>query len=92
MNHLKFDLGYQDRGTVVRVTLEGSAANVRLLDSSNYRSYQRGEQHRCWGGHYKRSPAVLTVPNYGHWFIAVDYGGYAGRGRAAVQVLSPQGV
>ncbi|WP_197503226.1 DUF1883 domain-containing protein [Mycobacterium sp. 1245111.1] len=92
MEYLKFDLGYLDRGSIVRVTLEGNAANVRLLDRTNLGYYQRGASHRCWGGHYERSPAVLQVPDYGHWYIVVDYGGYAGRGRASVQVLSPQGV
>lgn len=88
MNYNFWDLGNQSAGTVVRVTLEGNAANVRLMDSSNYRSFQRGEQHRYFGGHYDRSPVVLQVPNSGHWFVVIDYGGYAGSGRAAVQVLS----
>jgi hypothetical protein len=88
VNYNFWDLGNQSAGTVVRVTLEGNAANVRLMDSSNYRSFQRGEQHRYFGGYYNRFPVVLQVPNGGHWFVVIDYGGYAGRGRAAVQVLS----
>lgn len=88
MKYNFWDLGNQSAGSVVRVTLEGDAANVRLMDSSNYRSFQRGEQHRFVGGNYGRSPVVLEVPHVGHWFVVIDYGGYAGRGRAAVQVLS----
>ncbi|RZT17943.1 uncharacterized protein DUF1883 [Mycobacterium sp. BK558] len=87
MQHLKFDVGYQSAGAVVRVTLEGTEANVRLVDSFNYREYAAGRRHQCVGGHYKSSPAVLTVPHAAHWYVAVDYGAYAGRGRAAVQVI-----
>lgn len=88
MNYNYWDLGNQSAGAVVRVTLEGNAANVRLMDGSNYHSYQRGEKHQYFGGHYDRSPVVLQVPNRGHWYVVVDYGGFAGHGRAAVQVLS----
>jgi hypothetical protein len=88
MDYLSFDLGQQPAGAGVRVTLEGNAANVRLMDRSNFRSYQAGREHRCYGGHYNRSPVVLTVPNYDHWYVAVDYGGYAGRGRASVEVFN----
>jgi hypothetical protein len=63
MNYLSFDLGQQPAGATVHVTLEGNAANVRLLDSSNYRSYRAGREHRCYGGYYDRSPVVLRVPN-----------------------------
>jgi hypothetical protein len=41
------------------------------------------------GGYYDRSPVVLQVPNQDRWYVAVDYGGYAGRGHASVQVLQP---
>ncbi len=89
MNHLKFDLGNLSAGTAIRVDLEGTEANVRLLDSSNYRLYAAGGGHRyADGGHYKSSPAVLRVPSSGHWYVAVDYGGYAGQGRASVHVLT----
>jgi hypothetical protein len=47
----------------------------------------RPPPHRYFGGHYDRSPVVLQVPNGGHWFLVIDYGGLAGRGRADVQVL-----
>ncbi|WP_029116871.1 DUF1883 domain-containing protein [Mycobacterium sp. URHB0044] len=88
MNYNYWDLGQQPEGAVVRVELEGNAANVRLLDSSNYRSFSAGREHRFIGGHYKSSPVTLQVPNGGHWYVVVDYGGYQGRGRAAVQVLA----
>jgi Domain of unknown function (DUF1883) len=66
MHYNSWDLGQQDGGAVVRVALAGNAANFRLMDSSNYRSFPRGEQHRYFGGHYDRSPITLPVPNAGH--------------------------
>lgn len=87
MNYNYWDLGNQSAGAVVVVALEGNAANVRLMDSANYRSFQRGERYQFFGGLYTQSPVKLQVPVRSHWFVVVDYGGYAGRGRAAVEVL-----
>ena len=47
-NH--YDLGHRKMGEIVEITLSGNAANVRLLDSSNFNSYRNGRQHRCIGG------------------------------------------
>jgi hypothetical protein len=88
MIHTKFDLGHQPAGTVVRVTLEGTEANVRLLDRSNYREYAADRRHHYIGGHYRSSPVTLQVPSSGHYCVAVDFGGYQGRGKASVQVLT----
>lgn len=81
------DLGPQRRGAVVRVDVTGNAANVRLLDWSNYRAFQADQRHRFVGGHYKQSPIHLQVPHDDHWYLVIDYGGYAGRGTARVQVM-----
>ena len=75
MKYTHYDLGYQQRGTVVEVTLSGNAANIRLLDSSAFSSYRNGRRHRYYGGLMKRSPAQLVIPNSGHWHIAVDMQG-----------------
>lgn len=89
MQHLKFDIGHQAAGSRVRVDLEGTEANVRLLDSSNYSRYAADQSHRyADGGHYKSSPILLRVPSNDYWYVAIDYGGYQGHGRASVQVLS----
>lgn len=89
MLHNYWDLGNVAEGTQVRVDIQGDECNVRLLDSSNYRAYKADQRHRYFGGHYKRSPVFLTVPNGDHWYVAIDYGGGPGRGRASVQVLQP---
>lgn len=84
-----WDLGQQKRGAVVRVTLSGNAANVRLLDGSNYRAFKAGRNARGIGGLVKRSPVDIQIPRSGHWYVVVDYGGRPGRGRAGVEVLPP---
>ncbi len=81
------DLGNLNRGDVVEVTLSGSAANVRLLDSSNFSRYRQGQQHRYHGGLAKRSPVRIGVPSSGRWHLAVDMQGLRGTTRAGVRVI-----
>jgi Domain of unknown function (DUF1883) len=81
------DLGFRQAGDVVEITLSGSAANVRLLDSSNFQAYQSGRQHRYIGGLAKQSPVRLQVPNPGHWHVAVDMQGLQGTTRASFRVI-----
>lgn len=90
MEHLKKDLGQLKKGSTVVVTLR-KQANVLLMDSSNYRTYSsgRGGRFKYTGGLVKKSPARLTVPSNGHWFIAVDLGGAAGTVNASVVVEPP---
>jgi hypothetical protein len=87
MKFWSWDLRQQPAGALVQFTLQGSAANVRLLDSSNFSAFKAGRRWSGVGGHTTRSPVTLTVPRAGHWHAVVDYGGFAGSGRAAVQVL-----
>ena len=87
MKFTHYDIGYQSRGTVVEVTLSGNAANVRLLDNSNFQNYKRGRRHRCYGGLIKRSPVRLVVPHSGHWHVTVDLQGLRGRVRSSIQIL-----
>ncbi len=88
MEHVKWDLGNLKRGSVVVVTLR-NRANVLLMDASNYRRYARRERCQYLGGEARRSPARLTVPRDGHWFVAIDLGGYPGRINASVGVEPP---
>jgi len=87
MNFLHTDLGHRSRGEVVEIVLSGNAANVRLMDSSNFSNYKNGRRHRFYGGYAKRSPVRLQIPHSGHWHVAIDLGGYSGTIRAAVNVL-----
>jgi hypothetical protein len=81
---IHFDMGSCRRGDVVEVTLT-HGANVRLLDSSNFSKYRRGQQHRYAGGLAKRSPVRLSVPSGGHWHVAVDMQGLRGSTRASAR-------
>ena len=81
------DLGHCDRGEVIEVTLSGSAANVRLMDTSNLHAYRNGRQHRYHGGLVKRSPVRLAIPHSGRWHVTVDMQGLRGRTNASVRKL-----
>lgn len=86
-NH--YQLGHLERGSVVEVTLRGSAANVRLMDSSNLSSYKSGRNHRYYGGLATRSPVRLTVPRSGTWHVTVDMQGLKGETWSSVRVIPP---
>lgn len=87
MQFIKHELGYRTGGEIVEIKLSGSAANVRLMDSSNFQLYRSGRRHRYLGGHAKKSPVRLQIPNSGHWYVTVDMGGYAGRVESNVRLL-----
>ena len=74
------------RGDVVEVTLS-NGANVRLLDSSNFAKYKRGDQHRYHGGLAKKSPVRLQIPSNGHWYVVVDMQGLRGSTRASLRKI-----
>lgn len=82
----EYNLGRLDKGATVVVTLKGSAANVRLMDSTNLRSYKNGRKHRYVGGLAKSSPLRLGVPSSGHWYVTVDMQGLRGTVRSSVSV------
>ncbi|WP_257811951.1 DUF1883 domain-containing protein [Burkholderia glumae] len=86
MNFLKFDLGSRQRGEVVEITLT-NGANVRLMSSADFSSYQAGRRHRYIGGLAKRSPLRLQIPTSGHWYVAVDMQGLRGSTNASVRVI-----
>jgi len=91
MKYLIWDLKQLRRGERVKVTLTGNAANVRLMDSSNYSNYKSGRSHRYTGGLVTKSPVVLGVPSSGHYYVTVDMQGLRGFTNASVQVL-PSGL
>jgi len=56
MNFTHYALGQMESGSIVEVTLLGSAANVRLMDSANFQNYRRGRRYRFVGGAYRPAP------------------------------------
>ena len=87
MNFTHYDLGQLSSGQIVEVTLSGSAANVRLMDSSNFSNYKEGRQHRYFGGLVKQSPYRVQVPSTGHWHLTVDMTSLRGTVRSSARVL-----
>jgi hypothetical protein len=87
MNFTHYPLNYQERGTVIEVMLSGSAANVRLMDGSNFSAYRSGRRHRYTGGLMRSSPAKLVVPNSGTWHLTVDMQGLRGSTRSSIRII-----
>ncbi len=85
MKFLHYEVNAGPRN-IVRVHLD-KQANVRLVDSSNFRNYQAGREHRYYGGSAKQSPVDLVPPHSGKWHVVVDLGGYSGTVKARVEVL-----
>ena len=82
-----YKLGHVAGGSVVEVTLQGSGANVRLMDQSNFNSYKAGRLHRYHGGLAKSSPVRLQVPRSGTWHVIVDMQGLRGTVRSGLRVI-----
>lgn len=87
MRFTHYDLGQRRAGEIVEITLSGSAANVRLMDSSNFQSYRDGRQHRYVGGLAKRSPVRLAIPHSGYWHVTVDMQGLRGSVRSGMRIV-----
>ena len=87
MQFTHYPLGNISRGDVVEVTLQGSAANVRLMDTTNFGSYKSGRRHRYHGGLAQRSPVRLAVPTSGTWHVVIDMQGLRGSTRSSVRVV-----
>ena len=87
MNFTHYNLGHCRGGEIIEVTLQGSAANVRLMDSSNFSSYKSGRSHRYHGGLIQRSPWRVQIPRSGNWHITVDMAGLRGTVRSSIRQL-----
>lgn len=91
MRYAYKDLGEQSAGSTAVVSWSGSAADVLLLDPVNFSKYQHLDGRPFFygaGGHYRRSPARLSVPADGHWYVVVDLGRNAGAA-PSVQLTGP---
>lgn len=89
MQFTQYDLGQVKRGSIVVVTLQGSAANVRLMTWSDLNSYKNGRSHNFYGGLATTSPARIPVPRDDHWYVTVDLQGLQGRTSSSVHVEPP---
>ena len=87
MQFTHYKLGHVERGSIVEVTLQGSAANVRLMDTSNFNSYWAGRSHKFHGGLARKSPVRLEVPRSGTWHVTVNMQGLRGSVRSGIHVI-----
>lgn len=58
----------------VKVELK-HAANVYLVDSTNYSRYTSGQRYDYFGGHYTKTPVTISVQGAGRWYLIVDNNG-----------------
>lgn len=72
-------------GEAVLVELD-HAANVKVMDDSNFARYRRGEAHRYFGGHATQRMTAIRPPRPGRWHVTVDLGGNRGTVRANIRV------
>lgn len=86
MNFTHYDLQTLRAGQVVKISLSGSAANIKLMDSINFANYRNGRRHTYYGGYATRTLTNITVPTSGRWHLAIDLGGYSGTIRSSVHV------
>lgn len=47
------------------------AADVFLMDSTNFRRYQAGQSFEYFGGNYTRTPMHISVKGSGRWYLIV---------------------
>ena len=86
MNFLNYEV-LTEAGDIIQVFLTGNAANVLLLDESNFQNYRSRRQFQYYGGYFTQSPAIIKAPSPGRWHVVVDLGDRAGHVNAAVRVL-----
>jgi uncharacterized protein DUF1883 len=90
MRYAYSDLGEQTAGTTAVVRWRGSPANVVLLDPVNFAKYHEGRTPVFYsGGGHGRSPARLSIPQDGRWYVVADFGGTSIE--ATVEILKPRG-
>lgn len=87
MKFTTYDLKQLEKGRTVEIRLQGNAANVQLMDSSNFSNYKRNRQYKYIGGLAKRSLIHLTTSHSGHWYLVIDLRGLRGSVKSSVNVL-----
>ncbi|MFC4902770.1 DUF1883 domain-containing protein [Kocuria oceani] len=77
MKFIKYHWNRLEKGATIVVSLS-TAANVRLMDSTNFNAYKNGRRHRYAGGLVRKSPFRITVPKTGNWYLTIDLMGLKG--------------
>jgi len=67
---------YADSNGSLSVEVElNHAADVFLVDSTNFSRFQSGQQYTYFGGHYTQTPVRISVNGTGRWYLIVRDGG-----------------
>ena len=82
-----WDLGNCQRGDIWRVELD-KAANVFLVDSSNYSAFKSNRRFNYYGGLIERTPHDFVVPRSGRWYIVAHSWGLRYPARVSIRQLS----
>lgn len=82
----QFDLHQCKKGDAWRVELT-AAANVFLVDASNFAAFRAGRRFQYDGGLLTRSPHDFVIPRSGHWYIVAHAWGLRRSGRISVSPL-----
>ena len=65
-------IAYADSLGTLNVKVELKyATDVFLVDSTNFQNYENGRQFTYFGGHYTKTPVVITVSGRGRWYLIV---------------------
>ncbi len=51
------------------------AADVFLVDRTNYQRYCSGQNFKYFGGHFTKTPVRISVKGAGRWYLIVRGGG-----------------
>lgn len=79
-----------EKGSTVVVRLS-TAANVRLMNSTNFNAYKNGRNHRySGGGLVTKTPFRIRIPRTGRWYVTIDLMGLKATSvRHSVEVEPP---
>ena len=80
------DLKNREKGEMVEITLD-HAANVRLMNYTNFNNFKNGRKHHYYGGLVKKSPYIIPIPSNGHWLVTVDTIGLKHNAKFSVNVI-----
>lgn len=92
MRYAYRNLGERAKGETVIVRWSGGAsADVLLLDPVQFTKYREAKLpvRYSHGGRYRRSPAELTVPEDGRWYVVADLHGYGTLAESTVEIPEP---
>jgi len=67
---------YADSNGALSVEVDlKNAADVFLVDSTNFQRYKSGKDFKYYGGHYTETPVRISVSGRGRYYLIVQGGG-----------------